>query len=109
MNEELAIRVRDAILAHPELHDQDYYAHRNSCGTTYCIAGWACALSGEQFDWHGAVGDYVLIDGEPVNPLDRATELLGLTEDQAVRLFLEFDNYVALDLLETLIATGDVP
>lgn len=105
MNTELAIRVRDAVLANPDRHDQDFYGRRRDCGTAYCLAGWACVLSGDVFDWHGVVGDYVLIDGEPVNPFDRAAELLGITNDQAVTLFLTFDNREALDRLDELIAS----
>src|SRR6478672_12790718 len=43
-----------------------------ACGTTRCVAGWICALSGE---------------GENVNIPARAQRLAGLTLEQATRLF----------------------
>jgi len=44
-----------------------------SCGTTHCIAGWAQVLSGRKQDYDGAYAD--------------GQEVLGLTEEQAERLF----------------------
>ena len=37
-------RILDQLTAHPESWDQTTW--HNSCGTTHCIAGWACELSG---------------------------------------------------------------
>lgn len=43
---ELAQKILDQITAHPETHNQDTWVDGfNSCGTTYCIAGWAVALN----------------------------------------------------------------
>lgn len=56
--------------ATPELHDQSHWSAATSCGTAYCMAGWACALSG--VDWEP--GTYAYHDGG----LGVARELMGL-------------------------------
>lgn len=70
------------------------------CGTTYCIAGWACYLSGTKI---GLVGDAVLTaDGLPVEP--HAADLLGLSEEDAERLFYTTENDIALEILDEILA-----
>lgn len=53
------------------------------CGTSYCIAGYVCHVSG--LDWVTETSDSCLSDGDLVP--DAAQGLLGLTDQQAVDLF----------------------
>lgn len=40
MNVELLLKVKEAILAHPEEYNQSSF-----CGTAFCIAGWAVKIA----------------------------------------------------------------
>ena len=53
VNTELAARIYRQITMHPETHDQEvvveglgWLPDGNVCGTTACVAGWACAFAG---------------------------------------------------------------
>lgn len=54
------------------------YADSPPCGTVGCIAGWACMLNGDKPTPGG---------GSQIYFFSRGQELLGLTKDQADRLF----------------------
>lgn len=47
-NEQLLRDVASHIEAHPEQYNQGTYGREAACGTTACIAGWACLLSGHE-------------------------------------------------------------
>lgn len=88
-NTALGYRVLDHILTHPQQHSQDVYYAEGECGTVACFAGWTVLLSGYTLD-----DGYDGYDptGKPVEDLDihdTAAELLGLTKDEAIHLFLE--------------------
>lgn len=72
-----------------------------TCGTTYCMAGYVCEVSG--LEWvHPAEHDYaelVYLDGETTNAAVAARRLLGLTELESELLFAgsrESDSIVEL-------------
>lgn len=77
---------------------------RPVCGTVYCVAGYVCEISGVAL-----YGNAIEDDGRTRNaegyyinyedPGDRAQRLLGLTRDEAVRLFDE-ENTID-EVLET--------
>ena len=69
MNTNLLYQIIDHILKHPEEFDMSWW----HCGTTYCIAGRACQLAGE--------------NGPATSMGHRATKLLQITSDQAHSLF----------------------
>lgn len=107
------LAVREQITSHPETHDQgDWALKRPGCGTTLCIAGWACQLSGEQLRWFEDETE----EGDPLRRAnytrsggsiwDRAGELLGLSLPEAGRLFHNMDNADALARLDELIEKG---
>lgn len=77
LNLDLFERIACAIAAQPRSLDMDSYHNTSDCGTTHCIAGFACALSGNQ---ERAVRSrqYFFI----------AMDALGLTEEEANSLFL---------------------
>lgn len=98
-NVALLRQVADAIDAHPEMHNQDFFfavadqtievggvVHK--CATTMCVAGWACALAGRY------AGDGVARDasGELTGVADLAADLLGLTWEEGQRIFFSFEE-----------------
>lgn len=105
MNTELLLKVADAIEKYPELYDQETYGDvevdDTSCGTTACIAGWACALEGyhpvvDRLPWRDASSyfTYTRVAQKPwqawsngVSPHDIAQELIGLEDWAAEELF----------------------
>lgn len=60
MNVTLLQKVLDHITAHPEEHDQNFYAIRRDCGTTMCVAGHTVVFAGYTIDWSRAA---LLSDG----------------------------------------------
>lgn len=72
------------IEAHPETWDQRAW---RQCGTTMCVAGWACEMTGAE--WHGSDGAGLRTpDGRESNAFHRGAEVLGLDHPAAVRLFI---------------------
>jgi hypothetical protein len=109
-NQELAKTVLDHLLAHPEQHNQDRWGERTECGTTMCVAGWTCELAGERLEWQRSstttgVGTWCTTDGVYIPR--RAAQLLGLTEDEAARLFFT-NKDTALRNLKHLADTGSL-
>jgi hypothetical protein len=94
------------IVDHPESHYQGWWYRENVCGTVACFAGWACLLSGLELRNVGSsfVRD-TLAGDRPV--LDVATELLGLTPDEACALFDMRNNRHALELMVKDLVNGD--
>lgn len=90
MNVKLLKRIKARILKEPDHFRMDKW----TCGTAYCVGGWACVLSRVKLR---VSHDY----GELVKPTNyerlssqhevfvRAKKLLGLTTKQAERLFVE--------------------
>lgn len=116
INLDLALEVREMIKMHPERHSQKTWAREESCGTTMCIAGWACHLSGLDFLMTlnesncdcgcgaGMIEALKLKDGREVD--HAAADLLGLDRHTASSLFYTVDNDAALDMLDRLIEEG---
>lgn len=107
INTELLVKVRQKIREHPDQHDQQHWARRTPCGTTYCIAGWAAMLSGAQLDWMEGVTDRAYADtvnGEAESIEAYAQRALGLS-DLECGIF-DASAY-ALAMLDTLIEKGE--
>ncbi|MFE0101205.1 hypothetical protein [Streptomyces sp. NPDC059009] len=102
-NTELLVKIRDMIREHPEQHDQDHWAKRTSCGTTYCIAGWAAVLTGAQLDWIPVHGGWSAntIDNEDEYIEICAQRVMGLSDEETDLFCLH--NAEALLLLNELI------
>lgn len=130
-NTELAKKIKAAITAKPELWDQHKWAAVPTgafvvapeefeegegldltCGTTMCLAGWACHLSGEKIDWTVTEEDgdkrvaHRLKSGAAIE--DRAAELLEIDWEDAGNLFYAYNEETALDHLTQLIEDGAV-
>lgn len=82
----------------PEQHFQGvWYEENPTCGTTACAAGWQAILDGADIvrnTWTDTSGTYsyasastVLIDGVPVGIDVYARKSLGLTKEEADRIF----------------------
>jgi len=74
-----------AIEAEVHAWDQNYLLGSGECGTTRCLAGWAVHLAGLDLAAMCAASDVDYIE-----VLEKARELLGLSEAQADDLFLNF-------------------
>lgn len=83
-------KVYDYITSHPDKHDQNWFENRNGCNTTRCIAGWAAYLDG----WRRFGGGLWVKDGVALVE-DIGRSVLGLSEDEADRIFLEMDKSIA--------------
>lgn len=87
-----AYEVLDAIRANPNLHSQANWAQRTDCGTVMCFAGWTAHLNGDKLIIGSAMGyGYACRaadTGEVVSVELRAAQLLGLSREEAERLFL---------------------
>lgn len=84
-----------------------------TCGTTACVAGWACMLTGNPLDW--ATAEFM--DGNKLQASrvkggawieEVATHEFGLNEDQAAALFHNYDEDLVLQMLDQIIETGDL-
>lgn len=97
INEPLLQKVMDHVTAHPEEFDMAEWAtQKPDCGTTLCIAGHAAVMAGHDLSWSW----WQRSPGSPpVLTAARTTgghlikrvaqEALGLTDEQAYRLFLD--------------------
>lgn len=77
MNIDLATDVLTQIELEPERWDQSDWVSYKQCGTAYCFAGWAVALT--------TGPDYVA--GNPTTIRDTATAALDISDDEADDLF----------------------
>lgn len=96
-NVDLLRATMDAVLAHPDLHEQKAWAVKRSCGTAMCFAGWACVLEGMELDalelanW---LTTSITDEGEHIG--DAATRLLGLDPATADALFASDNSTIDL-------------
>lgn len=108
LNVDLMLEIREQITSHPGTHNQDSWGEQSSCGTTHCIAGWACAMTGAHLNWytdhHGYTWLRTVNDSE--DPEVYAGRTLGLDEDAAKRLFYSMTKDAALTFLDKLIEEG---
>lgn len=80
VNTQLLRRVLEHIASVPKQWNQRTYMSRRSCGTTYCLAGWTCELSGLDVA-------ALLREGGSEKVFQTARRLLGLRYGQAIELF----------------------
>jgi hypothetical protein len=94
INVPLLRKTLEHITAHPEEHNQSFWAVQTPCGTAYCLAGHAVQLAGHEILWTDVCpcgcdsrerSAWHCTDGREIEYV--ATEELGLTEDQADDLF----------------------
>jgi hypothetical protein len=131
-NVERLKELRETVLRNPEKWDQSNWAAIKgdvSCGTTLCLAGWACTLAGREPLWRAYEGDSIeqqlnnwgivttglLVPTEEElesNPDVRvwianfAETWLDLTPEQANDLFYSGGDDHALGILDELIANA---
>jgi hypothetical protein len=107
VNRKMFYLIAEAIEEKPEMHEQNSWFDWNyidgaktefvagrevSCGTTQCIAGWAIALDGQLngFGSHNVImnDDTTAQIGDNEFFIDRGKEILGLSLDDAYKLFM---------------------
>ncbi len=84
-NTKLFDQIADAIEKEPDRYDQLDYETKTSCGTAYCVAGWAAHLSG----YVSTGANFWQLSGgsQPIYIHTLAGDLLGLNDDEATDLF----------------------
>jgi hypothetical protein len=109
INRKLFGVVHKQITEHPEVHDQRSWEWRDApCGTTRCAGGWALhhyavAKGWTELNlWQIAS---VVTGGKYASVRRGAAKALGLTEEEAHRLFYTFDKDKVTDMVR-LYATG---
>ena len=110
LNTDLMLQIREQITSHPETHSQDTFGMASECGTTHCMAGWACVLSGIELEWledddYAAANVAITTKGRR-EISDTAMELLGLTANEAAALFYDFGPASSRATLDRLIEKG---
>lgn len=133
LNEGLLRAVRDKILMEPDQHRQASWmtvqvdeplprGTEISCPTTGCVAGWACAMSGdlalvdsasfEEFDAEivYTIWEVLTPKGQVLEIEERGAQLLGLDEYQAEELFDgQNSRDTVLKMLDDLIKEASEP
>lgn len=94
------------ITAHPGEWDQDFWAQRTDCGTTYCLAGTVAVQQGYELSFDDVGGASQVTTGEGI--ADVAERELGLTEAQADELFIESDTLRDLYRVARDITNGEI-
>lgn len=111
MNTELARLVLKQIENDPALFDMREWGIQTPCGTVACIAGHTLLASGYGFapsSGLGSRGFFVHpVSGEAVSPRYEARDLLGLSHDEAGRLFFIYDNAAAIARFRELIEQSE--
>lgn len=127
-NRELFRRVAEVIESFPEAHDQTVWGHgpaelvditfddgaviRAECGTSHCVAGWACVLSGMRPKqvlgrpaWSSVLDDA----GHPIPTMGAARTALGIDPLEASALFATaaFGDLPKSEVARRLRAIGD--
>lgn len=101
INAELFHQIADKIEKEPEGYNQEFWGQRTSCGTAYCIGGWAVVLGGKDQIIYSDEGELLGLrngwDNSWTEVSDAARELLGIAphtyasdpyEDVTDRLFM---------------------
>jgi hypothetical protein len=93
---------------HPEQHNQEVYFQQTECGTAACFAGWTCILAGHELikDDVGLVWCLCRND-EPIWIVTVAQNILGLTRDEAAKLFYCDNSIETLELMVKDLVNGD--
>lgn len=121
-NFELMHKVLDQIEAHPETWDQENWAKKLNCGTSYCFAGNALVIAypnghfkwekawdaawGRDADEEGQVGYEFRRPHRSYEPVETAAQrILGLYDDEATSLFADING---LDHIKTIISEWEM-
>lgn len=110
-NVDLMLKIREKITNEPDSYDQDVWIETSACGTTACIAGWACILSDKVLEWDAEPEGipYVFMkDGRNLRIDDAATEVLDIPKSYAEMWFYASNRTFALGLLDEYIIAGSM-
>lgn len=126
LNQDLARKIKDKITTERVLLNQNVWVSTladnvdengelidGTCGTTGCVAGWACMLTNNPIDWSNAetlTGNKLQASrvkgGQWIEEV--ATRELGLDRYQVVTLFHTYDEDLVMEMLDQIIETGDL-
>lgn len=101
------------IKAHPEQHNQKFWAKKTECGTSYCFAGWAVVLEGGyEIDLASRGPDGVKFavtsSGRTRHICGIAKDILGLNMTDAMTLFHQANTVDDLERMVKNLA-NDLP
>lgn len=121
INVPLMRKVLEHITEHPEEHDQQSWAEKTACGTTYCMAGHAVLMAGHEIAWSAIAGVYLEEDGadrvtEPIETSESFTQYiphvaaheLGIDHMQASMLFYDSTYLEELWEVANFITDGEI-
>lgn len=112
-NMEMIDKILDHIEAHPETWNQKSWAQKVDCGTAFCVAGHAVAMTYPKaqflFDQYWKTADVVELepDGEERHVSELAREILDLNEYQGDALFDEANTLSDLRAKAERLRNGD--
>ena len=108
----------DRALAHITAHPEQWVQEEYRCGTGMCFAGHTAVLAGGRWLYPGHPRSDLLVaePGDPeediwdacISAHDRARRLLGLTEEQADRVFVGTNTLDDLRRYRDLLARGEL-
>jgi hypothetical protein len=107
-NVDLLRTVMEHVTRHPDQLDMDVWGVRYACGTEMCIAGWAAVFAEAEQNWQTLgsenvpVLSAVKIDERWRGPEEAAEVLLGLTREDADRLFFADDLDDVWEIVEEI-------
>lgn len=116
VNKEAFKAVYELINNFPELHNQSDWEAVHSCGTTRCVAGWATWWKATQMELlsekHRPTDEHIRfaialdlkLDYSDYDSLGQA--ILGLSNEDALSLFHDFNNYRVLARVESFARKG---
>jgi hypothetical protein len=103
------------IHAHPEEHNQQYWAVKRSCGTTMCLGGTVVHQAGYKLQWQQVSSNMKAATmavhpatGEIVNIEDEAADLLRIDHDDVQMLFHRSESIGDLYTVARDITRGEI-
>ncbi|OII61168.1 hypothetical protein BJP40_06475 [Streptomyces sp. CC53] len=111
INQELFQKIRDQFVLHPETHAQRDWESYATCGTQRCVAGWALHFHKPHQDIDTTRKEVLYTHDKYHFNLNGGYEesariILGLTPDEATRLFYEMDDSAARRMVELYALKG---
>jgi hypothetical protein len=106
-NTELFKQINQQITQYPQLHDQRAWWGVETCGTTYCVGGWALHFTNPDQSLEQTATDLVGWDDEGDSVARAARTLLGLDPHEAHQLFYDTENEQATALVRYYASGGE--
>lgn len=113
VNVPLLRKTLEHITAHPEEWDQSNWARESEtspCGTAYCVAGQTVHSLGHQLVWNPGTNNasFCRVDGKLRTIQSAAAHALGITYDDAIRLFNALNDLNSLWEVASVLTNGEI-